>query len=198
MKKIRTIWHSNHHILDFLELLEKYEINCIVDVRSSPYSSYTPQYNKEALRVSLKKINIIYVSLNKEFGARHDNPIILDSEWIVDFEKVQAQDFFRQWIKRLDTAIEKEYRLALMCSEAEPLDCHRFSMITTYLQKHEWYTIDHIVVKKWENRIESNDELEERMLKKYKLEASMFEAKHEIIQRAYIRRNKEIGYKPQF
>ncbi|WP_373027523.1 DUF488 family protein, partial [Sulfurimonas sp.] len=50
MKTIYTIGHSIYEIEDFVELLKQNQINTIVDVRSTPYSKFAPQYNRETLK----------------------------------------------------------------------------------------------------------------------------------------------------
>jgi uncharacterized protein (DUF488 family) len=54
MKEIFTIGHSKYSIEFFISLLNRYQINCIADVRSVPYSQYTPQYNMNDLKSALK------------------------------------------------------------------------------------------------------------------------------------------------
>ncbi len=125
-----TIGHSTHSIEEFIHLLNNYEINCIIDVRSMPFSKYNPQFNKESLIRDLKNQNIFYAHFGKEFGARHTEPMLLDENGQVDFNKVRETEDFISGVKRLEDAFEQGYKIALMCSEANPLDCHRFSMVS--------------------------------------------------------------------
>ena len=59
---IYTVGHSNHSIDYFKELIDTYKINCIIDVRSVPASTYNPQFNKDALNNYLIYHKIIYFS----------------------------------------------------------------------------------------------------------------------------------------
>lgn len=158
-----TIGHSTHSIKEFINLLINYEINCVIDVRSVPYSKYNPQFNRESLSSDLKNQDIFYAHFGKEFGARHTSPILLDENGQVDFYKVWEMDDFKNGIKRLEDAIERGYKIALMCSEANPLDCHRFSMIS-YQLVNEGFEVIHILP---DSSKITNKDLERRMIEKY-------------------------------
>ena len=54
MTTIYTVGHSNHEIEDFLALLDRHGIQLLIDVRSSPYSRYVPQANRQALARTLE------------------------------------------------------------------------------------------------------------------------------------------------
>jgi len=195
---IYTIGHSTHQIDFFLELLKKYSVNCIIDVRSVAASSYNPQYNKEPLSNFLKKNNITYLHFSEEFGARHSDPDLLDEEGKVDFEKVRKSYSFKNGIERIWQGLEKNFVISLMCSESEPFDCHRFSMVSIALEK-EGFDVKHILKDK---SIKSNAQLENLLLKKYdkKLpKPDMFTPNVSLedqLQVAYKLRNKEIAYSP--
>lgn len=54
--KLYTIGHSQHDVEYFIEMLMKHNINYVLDVRSTPYSKYAEQYNKDNIeRVGSKK-----------------------------------------------------------------------------------------------------------------------------------------------
>src|SRR3989442_15928815 len=42
-----TIGHSNLEFARFVALLKQHDIQAVADVRSSPYSQYNPQFNRE-------------------------------------------------------------------------------------------------------------------------------------------------------
>ena len=70
MREIYTIGHSNHSIEHFLELLAAYRVSSVIDVRSGPYSKYSPHFDKEVLENALVNANIDYIFLGKELGAQ--------------------------------------------------------------------------------------------------------------------------------
>ncbi len=162
-KILYTIGHSRHDIDYFINLLKKHKINCLIDVRSSPYSRIAPQFNKETLAGSLKVNNIIYLHFEKEFGARKTDTSLIDLENKVDYSRVRETEEFKEGVKRVFEGLEKGYNIALMCSEANPFDCHRFVMIAYHFVR-EGVKVNHIL--KNGNTIDNN-ELEKELLKKY-------------------------------
>lgn len=197
-KKIRTIGHSNQHIIDFLDMLKTYNITHILDVRSSPYSEYSPQFNKDELKDRLKEIWVQYMSFWKEFGARHDDIQLLNEHGQVDFEKVTKSVNFLMWVERLNKWTDSGHKLCLMCSEANPLECHRFSMLSAYLSHEQKYTISHIIREDTIIKDITQEDLEEKMLDEFKLKVGFFETKEDLIKIAYKKKNLQIWYKPSF
>lgn len=125
--EVFTIGHSTHSYENFISLLRKAEITAIADVRSSPSSRRFPQFNLDELRAELRSDGIAYVFLGKELGGR-PNERRFYCEGIADYEKMAASDEFK---KGLDRVVEgaKNFRIALMCSEHNPLDCHRCLLV---------------------------------------------------------------------
>ena len=195
---IYTVGHSNHPIDFFLELLQTARVNCIVDVRSVPASAYSSQYNQEFLKSFLKQNQVTYLHFADEFGARQADSDLLDSEGILDFEKVRKTRLFQQGLERIWQGVEKGFKIAIMCSESEPLDCHRFSMISIGLE-NDGFEVRHILKDK---SIKTNLELEQELLKKYEKKIpqnSLFEPKipFEVQLKAALKLvNKAIGFSP--
>lgn len=203
-KIVFTVGHSTHNIRYFVELLKKHGVTSLIDVRSSPYSRIAPQFNKDILRIALKDENIGYVHFEKEFAARQTSPFLLDKDGRVDFDRVRETDEFKQGVQRLKKALKLGLRVALMCSEADPFDCHRFSMISYQLVKED-LQVHHILR---DGKIVDNNELEERLLKKYfpkhdlnKPQVALnedgemsAEDTKTLIEKAYIRRGSEIAF----
>lgn len=157
---IYTIGHSTHPIEYFIQLLEKYGVNCLIDVRTVPSSSYNPQYNQYPLQARLKEKKIQYLHFAEEFGARRLDPDLLTPEGKVDFNKVRSTWAFKHGIERIWQGIEKGFTIALVCSEAEPIECHRFSMICPALIQ-DGFEVSHILK---DGTLMTNLELENEML----------------------------------
>lgn len=196
-REVYTVGHSNHSIEYFLELLHSQGINCLIDVRSLPASSYNPQFNKEVLENILKRNGIIYLHFGEEFGARHDDKDLMDEDGTVNFEYFRKTFQFQSGVERVDIGISKGYKIALMCSEGDPLECHRFSMISVYLEEIG-ITVKHILKDK---TVKLHSQLEKELLKKYKKklpQPSLFEPninEKDQLKYAYKLHNKEIGWK---
>ena len=192
---IYTIGHSTHRIEYFLDLLKHHKVNCVIDVRSMPASRFNPQYNKKSLTMSLNSHGVEYLHFGDAFGARQTDPALLDKSGRVDFEKVRNTETFKDSISRVSRETAAGKTIALMCSEAEPLSCHRFVMISVALKDFE---VRHI----WKDKsIVSQQELESRLMENFskKSQATIFwetMPSDEKLGEAYQMMNKEIGYMP--
>lgn len=182
-----------------MALLRIHDVNCIVDVRSVPASKYAPQFNQESLRQFLKTNGIQYLHFGDEFGARRTDS--LDEDGQVNFELAAATPLFQQGVERVMKGLEKGFRIALMCSEADPLECHRFSLVSRYFHEHD---IDVMHILK-DGNLSPHAEVEKRMVqeslhsRKYRL-AEVDElfgtyTAEDQLKDAYRLKNKEIGYK---
>ena len=188
-----TIGCSNRTPDNFLNVLKKYNIQVIVDVRSAPYSSFTPQFNKEALRKLLIDNGMTYLSFANEFGARRKEDTVYTNNY-VDFSKVNKLDIFKNGIDRILNGLKKEYVIALMCTEYNPIDCHRFSMVSRAFSKIPNISIIHIFDEK---KYVTNEELEEKMLKEFKLQPELFETREQLIDQAYKKLENRIAFQKQ-
>lgn len=132
-----------------------------------------------------------------EFGARQVQPEVLDKRGQVDFEKVRQHTTFLKGIDRLQKGLDKGFRIALMCSEGNPLECHRFSMVAVELAQ-QGFEIQHILK---DNTLLSQVELEQQLKEKYakKLPVPDLFNPHiteiDRLKAAYKCCNREIGYK---
>ena len=128
---VYTIGHSNHPIERFLELLRGADITAVADVRSVPHSRRWPQFGRDRLASSLAAAGIAYVYLGAELGGRPADPALLRGGK-PDYSRMAAMPAFRAGLDRvMDGA--RRYRIALMCAEREPLDCHRTILVSRHL-----------------------------------------------------------------
>jgi uncharacterized protein (DUF488 family) len=129
---IFTIGHSNHSLEAFLALLRRARVTAIADVRSSPSSRHCPHFNGDSLRSSLRASDIAYVFLGQELGGRPADPNLY-TDGVADYERMAATSGVERGLSRiLDGALR--FRVALLCSERDPLDCHRFLMLSRALK----------------------------------------------------------------
>lgn len=139
---IFTIGYGNRSIEDFLALLQRYQIAYLIDVRSQPYSRYSPAFSKDALEKQLSQYNIRYVFMGDTLGGRpKDASCYVDGK--VDYAQVREKAFYQQGIGRLRTAWEKQLRVAIMCSESKPQECHRSKLIGNTLIE-QGIAVEHI------------------------------------------------------
>jgi uncharacterized protein (DUF488 family) len=124
---ILTIGHSRHPLGRFMSLFEEARATAVADVRSAPFSRFSPHFNKNALAASLAAQDIVYVFLGKELGGRPRQPSLFTAG-VADYEKMAASPEFRVGLARLTEAAER-HRVAVMCSEGDPLVCHRCLLV---------------------------------------------------------------------
>jgi len=180
MKELLTIGHSIHSVESFIELLRRHAINALCDVRSSPYSRYSPQFNRESIKEDGLKHGIAYIYLGAELGPRSSDPSCYENGK-VQYQRLAEKEIFQQGLARLRKGIE-HYRVALMCAEKDPLMCHRMLLICRHL-RCENIRIRHILE---DGSLEDNRDTEQRLMKLLKIDpADLFSSEEEQILRAY-------------
>jgi len=141
-KAIYTIGYGKRELDEFMALLEEYGIDCLVDVRSAPYSRFKPEFSKDALDEAVSKRDIRYVFMGDLLGGRPEDPdCYVDGK--IDYERVKSTERFRQGIGRLHAALENSLVVCLMCSEGRPEKCHRSKLIGQALES-EGLRVQHI------------------------------------------------------
>lgn len=141
---IYSIGHGNKKTEDFIRELKAFEISYLIDIRSKPYSKWNPAFNKAELENSLKGNNISYVFLGNQLGGLPSDSSCYDSEGKVVYDLIKEKDFFKEGLKRLIQANEKKIKLAVMCSESAPGECHRSKLIGQELLK-AGISLNHII-----------------------------------------------------
>ncbi len=153
-----TVGHSNHSADAFVALLERHSIRDIVDVRSTPFSRRHPQFNRETIAATLGVRGIGYLFAGRELGARtQDLAVYRDGR--VDFVRLAGTQAFAQGIDRV-LARARDARVALMCAEREPLDCHRTLLVARRLVARG-VRVHHLLA---DGGLEAHAETESRLL----------------------------------
>lgn len=185
---LHTIGHSTHPVADLIALLATHGIEVVCDVRSSPYSRYNPQYNRENLIPELKTAGIKYVFLGKELGPRTDDSACYE-DGKVSYRLLAQTPLFQEGLNRLRDGV-KRYRVALLCAEKDPIVCHRTILVCRELRTE--VDIRHIL----ENgAIEPQADLEARLLQLHKLnQMNLFESRTDQLERAYDAQANKIAY----
>jgi len=185
---VYTVGHSNHPIDTFLALLARHAITAIGDVRSSPYSRRNPQFNRDPLRDALAHAGIAYVFLGDELGARTRDADCYE-HGKVSYERLARTDAFQHGLDRVQRGAA-EYRLALMCAEKEPLDCHRTILVARHL--HERGTaLRHILA---DGALEAHEETIERLKVRLGLGEDLFRAPDAVAREAFEVQGRRMGY----
>ena len=115
----------------FLRLLHGQGVDLLADVRSAPYSRFNPQFNRETLAATLSRNGIEYMYFGTELGGRPKDPACYEGGRVC-YDRVAETGSFREGIAQvLDAAAQ--HRVALLCAEREPLDCHRTLLVARAL-----------------------------------------------------------------
>lgn len=191
-----TVGHSNHLIERFMELLRQHGIEVIADVRSKPVSSRYPQFNRESLKASLGEAGIKYLFLGKELGARRSEREAYEGN-VASYERIANLPAFKEGLDRVKSGVNT-YRVALMCAEKDPLDCHRTLLVCRYLREALPGRIQHILA---DGVLEPHEQTERRLLADMGVSADqddMFADQTEPpLERAYRRRGLKIAYQEE-
>ena len=129
---VLTIGHSTHPIEAFIALLQRHGAAAVADVRAAPYSRFNPQFNREPLAASLAACGIAYVFLGSELGGRSVDPACYD-DGRISYERLSSTRAFREGLESVVQDATRR-RIALMCAEKEPLECHRCLLVAPALE----------------------------------------------------------------
>jgi uncharacterized protein (DUF488 family) len=153
-----TIGHSNIAAERFTAMLRGAGVEAVADVRSVPASRFCPWFSAKNLASHLASAKVDYVFFGGELGGRpRDSSLYCDG--IADYEAMARRPDFQAGLDRLLVGSRKQ-RLCLMCSECEPLDCHRCLLVARALAARA-VTVGHIL---HDGRIESHATTERRLL----------------------------------
>lgn len=133
-KRVFTIGHSNRNIDEFIEILLKYNIKTLVDVRRFPKSRRCPHFNKEVLGQILKSKGIKYIWMGESLGGYRNG----------GYERYMKTRKYLEGINKLIEIINNSHGFtAIMCSERLWFKCHRRFIANTLTEKG--YEVIHII-----------------------------------------------------
>lgn len=129
-----TIGHSNLSSEELLRALKDHGVSYIVDVRSSPRSYRFPHFNRPELKAALSQARIDYVYMGDRLGGKSPQGDMnrqwkqgkVDSRLASDLSRSET---WAEGIQRLASLVrerdERGESGCLLCSEADPNNCHR-------------------------------------------------------------------------
>jgi uncharacterized protein (DUF488 family) len=187
--QVLTIGHSVHTFEFFCSLLQKNQVEVVADVRSSPFSRFNPHFNREPLKKSLAARSVGYVFLGRELGARsQDRANYIGQQ--VSYELLAASPLFNSGIQRVQSGAIK-YRVALLCAEKDPIECHRALLVGRALEKGG-IQVNHI---RADGSVESSEAFLARVFEISGVsETDMFHSRNELIEEAFKRQGMRVAY----
>ena len=192
-RTVLTIGHSNHSAAHFRELLAIHCIDIVCDVRSTPFSPYTPHFNRAELQHSLPEHGFRYLFLGAELGARSEDPSCY-RDGKISYPLLSQTALFQSGLNRVEEGLRKNFRIALMCAEKEPIECHRFILISRSLTDRS-INVRHI---HGDGSIESHADALRRLSALVRVpEADLFRTAEQLEDEAYYRQERRIAYEPE-
>ena len=186
---VLTIGHSTHPLESFIALLRRQRVSAVADVRSAPYSRFSPQFNREPLTEALEAEGIRYVYLGNELGGRSDDPACYE-EGQVRYDRILKTERFRSGLARVVNSAAK-YRITLMCAEKEPLDCHRTLLVARALNE-QGVDVAHVHA---DGRLEPHQAAMDRLLEIQKLPCDdLYHTREELVSTAVARQVERVAY----
>jgi len=174
---IFTIGQGKKDLDTFLKSIKRYGIDCIIDVRSKPYSKFSPFQQKE-LKNILKKENRGYLYLGNKLGGE----IIKDTfcKKKGHLYDILTNNTFRDGLKIL-WKMRKNFKICLFCAEEDPLECHRFLCIGAILKLKGGIEIVNLL----SDRNENFDFSTQRLIKELKLDKLLNKIDSKEIKKAF-------------
>jgi uncharacterized protein (DUF488 family) len=190
--QLYTIGYSPHTLKGFVDLLKRFQVTALADVRSKPYSAYRPEFNHKNLKKILPEQGIDHIFLGREMGARYEDQSVY-VQGRADYELISRHELFKQGLQRLRQEV-KQHTLVLMCAEKEPLHCHRTILISRHLKNE--VQIQHILA---DATVESHQDTEQRLLALYDLIRpelpGLEQSRQARLDKAYLKQGRKIAWR---
>jgi len=181
MIDVLTVGHSNIGWDEFSYALDQFNIGCVIDVRSSPRSRWQ-HFCKPQLRVRLNRVGISYIHLGDDLGG-------MPMSGPTDYVTRRGTAAFGTGIETV-LGVAARCRPALLCSERDPLHCHRFLLISRHLHSLPEIRVSHI---RHDGTLESHEEAEARLMALHRLTADMLTDHNQRLAEAYTRQERKLG-----
>ena len=186
---VLTVGHSTHPLEAFVALLRRHAVTAIADVRSTPYSRFNPHFNRKSLDRDMNARGIAYLFLGRALGGRPEDRSCYENGQ-VRYDRVARTALFREGIDRVVRGAA-DNRIALMCAEKEPLDCHRTILVGRSLVERG-IAVAHILA---DGRLEPHDDTMDRLLDSMKLpRRDLLQSRPELIEQALALRERRIAH----
>jgi uncharacterized protein (DUF488 family) len=162
--RLFSIGHSIHDLAFFIGLLRRAGVTAVADVRSQPFSKRCPHFSRRELKRALRADDIAYAFLGDRLGGRPEELSLYSATGRVDYERVRATETFQAGLDALLDLLDS-FAVAMLCSEPDPLACHRGLMITPALVERGFAPL-HL---RWDGGVETTAEMEQRLLAETKV-----------------------------
>ncbi len=191
-RSVLTVGHSTHPMAGFVALVQTHGVTAIADVRSAPYSRFNPQFNRDTISDALREHGIRYVFVGRELGARSEDPACYE-DGRIQYTRLARTVLFQRGLDRVMQEASN-HRMALMCAEKDPIDCHRTILVGRELLRRG-VDVAHILS---DGRLEPHEETMGRLLTRLGMaEPNLFFSRAELMKQAYDAQAARIAYVDQ-
>jgi uncharacterized protein (DUF488 family) len=129
-----SIGYGNRKIETFVSLLKLYQINLLIDIRSSPFSRFNPSYRKEKLKSILLENKIEYQFLGDTLGGKPSDANMFVNG-VLNHELIWNTQTFQSAVETVINLASTEHRVVIMCCELNPDQCHRKTLVGEYVNR---------------------------------------------------------------
>lgn len=196
VNRIYTLGYGTRTQEGFINTLKMSGIDTVVDVRSYPFSKWVPHFNEDVIYEALEAEGIGYISGGEKLGGRFSDRSLYGADGRVNWESVGDNKAYLDAIASVQDLADQGHMVAIVCSEGDPLTCHRFGLLSRTLSQ-EGMDVRHIL---YNGECISHTELEDRLLNKYarqnKVPSVVAASYSDQVRDAYRIMNEEYGYKP--
>ena len=135
-----------------------------------------------------RRCGIRYSHLGRELGGRSDDPACYEGGQI-QYELVARTSVFREGLARV-VGGAANWRVALMCAEKEPLDCHRTLLVARALVA-AGVDVVHILA---DGELETHERTMDRLLAELSPNYDLFQPREELLARAIALQARRIAF----
>jgi len=135
--EVYTVGHSTRSLRELLEILDRYGVKVVIDVRRFPTSKRYPHFRRESLERELSARGIEYVWLGRDLGGFRRG----------GYESYMETEEFARGVERLLNLLERGKRVAILCRERLWFKCHRRFISDVLVGLG--YRVIHIILKEW-------------------------------------------------
>ncbi len=163
---VRTIYSIGYGMRSqegFLNTIGMMGIDTVVDVRSTPRSRFTPQFDADTLYETLIDKGLGYYIAGERLGGRPADFSLYDSKGRVDWQALTESEPYKEGIEAVKKLSAEGHIVAIVCAEGDPLYCHRFGTVSRTLAE-EGFNLKHILPN---GEVVSHEDMEWRLVESY-------------------------------
>lgn len=194
MSSVFTVGLSNHSLDEFTGMLLAWSITDVCDVRSAPWSRYSPQFNKDTIALALRQAGITYRFYGGTLGARPADPALI-RDGRVSWDALRATEGFRKGIEEI-AALGTTARPSLLCAERDPAECHRTVLVARALVEQGSEIVHILPGPRGERHHETHASVMDRLARSFHLEAGLFMTSDSVLEETYRLQEEKIAYRP--